>query len=62
MSVYSHLSVISSACVTTLIWSGSLSQQKKNVDFYICSAKPTINQCPYTEKNVKVPDDEVLPF
>lgn len=35
---------------------------EKNLDFYFCSVKPTMKQCPYTEKNVKVPDAEVLPF
>lgn len=35
---------------------------EKNLDFYFCSVKPTMKLCPYTEKNAKVPDAEVLPF
>lgn len=35
---------------------------EKSFDFYFCSIKPAMKQCPYREKKVKVPDAEVLPF
>lgn len=63
-TLYSHLSVSSSACATAY-WFGVIhwaNRKKENLDFYFCSVKPAMKQCPYTEKNIKVPDVEVLPF
>lgn len=64
---HTHLCILTCLSALVLVWPHTdlewfTEPTEKNLDFYFCSVKPTMKQCPYTEKNIKVPDIEVLPF